>query len=83
MVKRGPDLEGGVGGARLPRHPRCRHGRGRRRYLCGQLLDVRGDGPITIHELRLTRIEEFQILSEREEMLRAVVPGQRCDNLGL
>jgi hypothetical protein len=82
MVERRPNLEGGVGGPRLSRHPwrgqRC----GRRGQLGGQLLDVRGDGPIAIHELRLTRIEEFQILSEREEMLRAVMTGQCCDDLG-
>ena len=47
------------------------------------MLDVRGNGPIAIDELRLARIEEFQILSEREEMLAAVVPGQRRDDLGL
>ena len=47
------------------------------------MLDVRSNGPIAIDELRLTRIEEFQILSEREEMLGAVVPGQRGDDLGL
>jgi len=67
----------------FPRHPRCRQRRDRRGDLGGELLDVRRDGTVTIHELSLTRIEEFQILTEREEMLRAVMAGQRRDNLGL
>ena len=49
----------------------------------GQRLDVRLDGAVTGGQLRLTGIEEFEILLQDEEMLGPIVAGQRRDDLGL
>ena len=58
------------------RRRRCRQGGGQR-------LDVCLDGAITGRELRLTGVEEFQILLQDEEVLGAIVAGQGRHDLRL
>ena len=79
----GPDVEGGVGGPWLARDPWCGQRLGRRGDRAVSVLDVRFDGAVARLDLPLTGVEEFQILLEREEMLRPVVAGQRRGDLGL
>jgi hypothetical protein len=68
---------------RLLAEARLRQG-GRRAGERGrQLLHVRFDGAVTGGQLRLTRVEEFEILLQDEEMLGPIVAGQGGDDLRL
>ena len=83
MVEHGPDVEGRVVGPWLARDPWWGQRLGRRGDRRGHRVDVRFDRAVARLHLHLTRVEERQILFEREEMLGPVVACERCDDLGL
>ncbi len=83
VLEGGADLEARFVVARLPDDPRRWQRRDLCRHLGDQRADVRLDREIARGQLRLTRIEEFQILLPDEEMLGPIVAREGRDELGL
>ena len=68
----------------LPAAARGRARGGRRgRVGAVSVLEMGFDGGVAGGDLRLTGVEELEILLQDEEVLRAIVAGQRGDDLGL
>ena len=80
VVQHGPDVEVWFIAASA-RAARAGQRRGGRRDGGRQLLEFGVDGPVAGEELRLAHVKEFEVLPQDKEVLGAVVPGQRGDDL--
>src|SRR5213078_807146 len=82
LMERGANLKPWLIVARLLLRPRGGHRAGGRGRLSGQRVDVGLDRRIAGGDLALIRVEEREVLLQDEDVLGAVMAGQRPRDLG-